>query len=156
MALAEGLKKLDNKFKLLEIKDKSTEKILNEKKERELKRQFQVISQKLEEIYDLRTEIEEVKIAEDESPEQLEEWEKEFEARTEHYEQVVESLTNATTAIDNDREKEKTELAKQEEELRMKRRYEEEQRIEEMRQKSESNSAKSILMKSYQYPKEQT
>ena len=135
MALAEGLKKLDNKFKLLEIKDKSTEKILNEKKERELKRQFQVISQKLEEIYDLRTEIEEVKIAEDESPEQLEEWGKEFEARTEHYEQVVESLTNATTAIDNDREKEKTELAKQEEELRMKRRYEEEQRIEEMRQK---------------------
>ena len=69
MALAESLKKLDNKFKLLEIKDKNTEKILNEEKESELKRQFQVISQKMEEIYDLRTKIEELKIAEDESPE---------------------------------------------------------------------------------------
>ena len=142
MALAESLKKLDNKFKLLEIKDKNTEKILNEKKERELKRQVQVISQKLEEIYDLRTEIEELKIAEDESPEQVEEWGKEFEARTEHYEQVVESLTNATATIDNDREKVKTELAKQEEELRMKRRYEEEQRIEEMRLKMREQFSK--------------
>ena len=70
MALAESLKKLENKFKLLEIKDKNTRKILNEKKERELKRQFQVISQKLEEIYDLRKEIEESKIVEDESLEQ--------------------------------------------------------------------------------------
>ena len=142
MALAESLKKLDNKFKLLEIKDKNTEKILNEKKERELKRQVQVISQKLEEIYDLRTEIEELKIAEDESPEQVEEWGKEFEARAEHYEQVVESLTNATATIDNDREKVKTELAKQEEEFRMKRRYEEEQRIEEMRLKMREQFSK--------------
>ena len=58
MALGETLKKFDNIFKLLRIKDKSTERTLNEKKERELKRQFQVLSQKLEEIYDLRTEIE--------------------------------------------------------------------------------------------------
>ena len=35
MSLAESLKKLENKFKLLEIKDKNTEKFLKEKKERE-------------------------------------------------------------------------------------------------------------------------
>ena len=96
----------------------------------------------MEEIYDLRTEIDELKIAEDESPEQIKEWGKEFEARTEHYEQVVESLTNATATIDNDCEKVKTELAKQEEELRMKRRYEEEQRIKEMRLKMREQFSK--------------
>ena len=113
MALAENLKKLDNKFKLLEIKDKNTEKILIEKKGRELRRQVQVIAKELEEIYDLRTDIEELKIAEDESPEQVEEWGKEFEA------EVIDSQNNAKSIV-NIREKEQTELARQEEELRLK------------------------------------
>ena len=54
----------------------------------------------------------------------------------------MESLTNATTAIDNDREKEKTEVAKQEEDLRMKKKFEEEQRIEEMRLKMREQFSK--------------
>ena len=43
---------------------------------------------------------------EDKSPEQVEEWGKEFEARAKHCERIVERLTNTTAAIDNDREKE--------------------------------------------------
>ena len=58
-------------------------------------------------------EIEDLKTAEDKSPEQVEEWGKEFEARAKHCERIVERLTNSTAAIDNDREKEKVKLAKQ-------------------------------------------
>ena len=61
-----------------------------------------------------------LKIAEDESPEQVEEWGKGFEARCEHYEQVIEILNNAVAAININRESEKAKLMEQEEELKRK------------------------------------
>ena len=58
----EALKKLADKFKVLEIKDKETSQVLHDNRERELKK-----------VYALKNNVEDCKIADDEDPEKVEE-----------------------------------------------------------------------------------
>eukprot|EP00112_Aurelia_sp_Birch-Aquarium-sp1_P001132 Seg1117.3 transcript_id=Seg1117.3/GoldUCD/mRNA.D3Y31 product="hypothetical protein" protein_id=Seg1117.3/GoldUCD/D3Y31 len=133
MGSKEALKKLEDKFKLLEIKDKQTSQILHDNRERELKRHLQAIFSRLEELYALRNSVEDCKIAENEDPQKVEEWGVEFEEKVKHYEQVVEDLTNAIETLDQHKERARIESERHEEELRLQKRFEEEKRIEEMK-----------------------
>ena len=133
MGSEEALKKLADKFKLLEIKDKQTLQILSDNRERELKRHMQAIFNRLEELYTLRSSVEDCKIEENEDPLKVEEWGAEFEEKAKHYEQVVEELTNAIETLEQHRERTRIENERREEELRLQKRFEEEQRIEEMK-----------------------
>ncbi len=133
MNFTEAMKKLEDKFKILEIKDKSTARILEDKKERELRRHLQAIESRLQDIYSLRDQVEDVLMAETESAEKVEEWGVEFDARVERFEKTVEMTNDALSGLDSDKEKKKIERERQEEELPLQRRFEEEKRIEEMR-----------------------
>ena len=114
----EALKKLADKFKVLEIKDKQTWQILHNNRERELKRHLQAIFSRLEEVYALKNNVEDCKIAEDKDPEKVEEWGAEFEEKVKHYERVVEDLTNAIETLDRHRERTRIENERHEEEIR--------------------------------------
>ena len=50
----EIMKKLEDKFKILDIKDKSTARILEDNKARELRRHLQAKESRLQEIYSFR------------------------------------------------------------------------------------------------------
>ena len=129
----EIMKKMEDKFKILDINDKSTARILEDNKERELRRHLQAIESRLQEIYSFRQQVENILIEENESVEKVEEWGAEFDVRVERFEHTIEMTSNAISALDSHREKEKIERERQEEKLRLRRRFEEERRLEEMR-----------------------
>eukprot|EP00794_Sanderia_malayensis_P006400 gene6400-7134_t len=91
-----------------------------------------------EELYGLKNEVEDSKIMEDESPEQIEVWGAEVDQKLRHYEEVIDLMNHAIGNIEDEREKARAEKEKTEEEHRLKYRFEEEQRIEEIRLREKS------------------
>ena len=86
------LKKFEDKLKLLEIKDKNTPKVLEQNKLTDLRCHLRSIENQLDGLHELRTNIEEAKIAVGEKVEDIEHWEAEFEARVELFEKLTETL----------------------------------------------------------------
>ncbi len=107
--------------------------ILEDKKERELRKHLQAIESRLQDIYSLRDQVENVLMAETEKAEKVEDWGVELDARVERFKNTVEMTNDALSGLDSDKEKEKIERERQEEELRLQRGFEEDKRIEDMR-----------------------
>ena len=72
LTLKDLLKKYEDKLELLEMKDKNTPKVLEQNKLRDLKRHLGSIENQLDDLHELRTNIEEAKIAVDEKVEDIE------------------------------------------------------------------------------------
>ena len=91
------------------------------------------IENQLDDLYELRTYIQEVKIADGKKVEDIQHWAAECEAEAQHFEKLTETLTETISAVSVQAENERAAKETSDEELCMKKRLEEETRIEEMR-----------------------
>ena len=145
-------KKIDTKFKTLKLLEKDTPRIYERNKESELIKQKQLYEKRLDEINDLKMEILEVMIENENTEEEIEQWTENHRAAVAIYDAPIEEIENRIVTLKRERETEADHA--DQEERKIQKRLEEDRRILEMqmemtkkgeREKEEKKKEDSLL-----------
>ena len=126
----ESKAKIETQFKLLDLAERETEKIIARNRTGEIERHLNYVERKLETIQDMKDEVQEFMVFNEEQMENLEEWSNQLEESVLRYHVLVDKLKNevrATMKMEEDLEKQKEE---EKHEQKFQRRMEEELEIE--------------------------
>ena len=144
------VKKIEGKTNFLEFLREETEEILASNTHKDIVRQLRIYESKLDEIQDLKTAIQELKLEKGETPDKVRKWRADLEIEIKKFQPYVERLNNALHDF-NQREKHEKEeeinQAKQRqfemeielEKLKFKQRLELEANLEEMKGKTDAS-----------------
>ena len=133
------IQKIETKFKLLSLARKETARTLQRNKKKELEKQINVIESRIDEIRDLKAEVQEKKIETGESSEQVEQWSTDIETRLETHDPQIEELQTKLLLITKQSEDEVREKEYQQEQRILSLRYAEEKKIEKMKAEIKTN-----------------
>ena len=100
-------KKIDTKFKTLKLLEKDTPRIYERNKESELIKQKQLYEKRLDEINDLKMEILEVMIENENTEEEIEQWTENHRAAVAIYDAPIEEIENRIVTLKRERERQK-------------------------------------------------
>ena len=143
------IKKIEGKTNFLEFLREETEEILVKNEQKVIVRQMRIYDSKLDEIQDLKTTIQEVKLEEGEDPDEVRKWRADMETKIRKFEPFIERLNSALGYFKQKEQQEKEEELKQAkqrqfeieielEKLKFKQRLELEAKLEEIRAKPEA------------------
>ena len=110
--MEESKTKIETQFKLLDLAERETEKIIAVNRTSEIERHLNHGERKLETIQDMKYEVQEFMVSNEEQMENSEEWSNQLEERVLRYDVLVDKLKNklrATMKKEKDQEKQKEE-----------------------------------------------
>ena len=93
MSAADELKQVEDKVKILQLKNKQTDSVLASGNERELKKHLQAVGSRVEELCNLKGLIEDIQLASGVEIDSIEKWWVEFDKRIAPYEAAVDAIT---------------------------------------------------------------
>ena len=93
MSAADELKQVEDKVKILQLKNKQTDSVLASGNERELKKHLQAVGSRVEELCNLKGLIEDIQVASGVEIDAIEKWGVEFDKRIAPYEAAVDAIT---------------------------------------------------------------
>ena len=131
--LENTLKKINNKLQMLKITNNEYHRLIQRNKLKELEKNLQNFKERLDEINDLKSRVQELKLENEENMQDLEEWSEKHDTEILQYDAPIEDLQNRIRELKERTKEERKVEEKHDEELRLQRRYEEEKRIEEIK-----------------------
>ena len=139
-----ALQKIEAKFWFLTLAENECTRILQRNKIKEVEKHIAVVESRLAEIRDLKLTVQEIRLKKDESVEDVEKLSPELEKRMECYDNPTEQLQNKLKSLKKQDEDEIKEKEYEGEHRKMKFRYEEEKKIEEMKLYLQSKNERKI------------
>ena len=107
--MEESKAKIETQFKLLDLAERETEKIIARNRTSEIERHLNHLERKLETIQDTKYEGQEFMVSNKEQRENLEEWSNQLEERMLRYDNLVDKLKNKLRATMKTRRSRKAE-----------------------------------------------
>ena len=129
------MKKIETKFKMLDIKEKESTRIIERGKIKEIEKHANEIETRVEEIQDLKGKVQELMLESDKELDEVNEWTNKIEGDLEKYDQPLEILQKVIKDLQNADQLEKMREQENIEEQRKQKRYREELEIAEMKLK---------------------
>ena len=87
-------KKIETKFKMLDIKEKESARILERRKIRELEKHANEIETRVGEIQDLKGKVQEHQLESEKEIDEIDKWTNEIDGKLEKYDQPLENIQN--------------------------------------------------------------
>ena len=126
-------KKIDIKFKTLNLVEKETSRVLGRRKIKELEKHLQNLENKLEEIQELKYKKQEKMVEEEKDTMEIEKWSRDLDEQVARFDEPMEMIQIVIKEVKEAQDDDVRREQEHEEERRMERRLEEERRVTEMK-----------------------